>query len=65
MKFLLIVSVPGLGGNKLQAKLNKSSVPHPWCTKKSDYFDIWLNLYEMVPEVLDCWVKSNDLHKFF
>lgn len=49
-------TVPGLGGNKLQAKLNKKTVPHTWCSKKTDYFDIWLNLFEMFPDVIDCWV---------
>lgn len=52
--------VPGAGGNKLQARLNKDIVPHYWCYKHSDYFDLWLDATELVPGItIDCWVIKN------
>lgn len=54
-----LVLVPGDGGSQLVAKLNKPTVVHYFCQKKtSDYFDLWVNLELMVPYVLDCWVDN-------
>lgn len=51
------ITVPGCGGNKLQARLNKADAPHFWCFKNVDYFDIWLNPFQFIPAEIDCWVK--------
>lgn len=49
-------TVPGCGGNKLKARLDKETVPHFWCFKNADWFDLWLGPFQLVPEEIDCWV---------
>ncbi|XP_067905709.1 group XV phospholipase A2 [Heterodontus francisci] len=54
-----VVLVPGDLGNQLEAKLNKPSVVHYLCTKKTaDYFTLWLNLELLLPLVIDCWIDN-------
>lgn len=54
-----IVLIPGDGGNQLHAKLNKTSAPHYFCQlKTSDYFELWLNLQEITPYVIDCFIDN-------
>ncbi|XP_059163552.1 phospholipase A2 group XV-like [Physella acuta] len=54
-----VILVPGDGGSQLVAKLNKTSVPHYWCTKQTvGYESIWINLEELVPTVIDCFVDN-------
>lgn len=54
-----VVLVPGDLGNQLEAKLNKPSVVHYVCTKKTeDYFTLWLNLELLLPLVIDCWIDN-------
>lgn len=61
-KFTICHSVPGDGGSRLEAKLNKTSVVHYMCGKISnEYFNIWLNLELLVPLVIDCWVDNTRL----
>ena len=56
---LLLSSVPGDGGSQLQIKLNKTSTPHYICTKHTkDFTALWLNLAELLPEVIDCFVEN-------
>lgn len=51
--------MPGDGGNQLYAKLNKSSSSHYYCKlKTSDYFELWLNLEEITPYVIQCLVEN-------
>uniref|UniRef100_A0A4W3J3W2 Phospholipase A2, group XV n=1 Tax=Callorhinchus milii TaxID=7868 RepID=A0A4W3J3W2_CALMI len=55
----LIPSVPGDLGNQLEAKLNKTSVVHYLCAKTSeDYFTLWLNLEQLLPVIIDCWIDN-------
>lgn len=49
-----IVFVPGDAGSQLEARLNKTSVPHYFCDKVSDWFDIWINLKLLTYPVIDC-----------
>ncbi|KAM3957550.1 lysosomal phospholipase A and acyltransferase [Aphomia sociella] len=56
-----VILIPGDGGSRLEAKLNRSSVVHYICTKTSDYFNVWLNLELLVPVVIDCWVDNTRL----
>lgn len=49
-----IVFIPGDGGNQLEAKLNKTKVPHYLCYKVSDWFDLWLNIHLLAPGAIDC-----------
>lgn len=54
-----VILIPGDGGSQLVAKLNKTTSPHYLCRKyTSDYESIWLNLEELLPEVLDCFVDN-------
>lgn len=56
-----IVLVPGDGGSQVEAKLNKTQRVHFICSYTSDWFDLWLNLEQMVPEIVDCWVDNMKL----
>lgn len=53
-----IVMVPGVLGSRLEAKLNLSHTPSYVCDKTSDWYDIWLNIEELFPYVVDCWVNN-------
>jgi lysophospholipase-3 len=51
--------VAGDGGNQLYAKLNKKDSPHYFCKlKTTDYFELWLNLEEISPYVIDCFIDN-------
>jgi lysophospholipase-3 len=54
-----VILIPGDGGNQIYARLNKSTAPHYLCKlKSSDYLLLWLNLEEIPPYVLDCFVDN-------
>ncbi|ESO86506.1 hypothetical protein LOTGIDRAFT_220528 [Lottia gigantea] len=53
-----VILVPGDGGSQIQAKLDKPSVVHYLCSKKSDYYSLWLNLEILAPYVIDCFVDN-------
>ncbi len=57
---LPVVIIPGTGGNRLEAKLtNRPSVPHWYCSKStSDWFDLWLDIKQLLPGVVDCWCEN-------
>ena len=58
-----VVLIPGDGGNQLYSKLNKTTGPHYFCQLKSnDYFLLWLNLEEITPYVIDCFVDNIKLN---
>ena len=49
-----VVLIPGDGGSQIEARLNKTT-GHWWCSKTSDWYDLWLNINQMLqPEVM-CW----------
>ncbi|XP_039209444.1 phospholipase A2 group XV isoform X2 [Crotalus tigris] len=51
--------MPGDLGNQLEAKLDKPSVVHYLCSKKTDsYFTLWLNLELLLPVIIDCWIDN-------
>lgn len=51
-----VILVPGDGGSRLEAKLDRYSVAHKYCERRSsDWFDLWLSLSSLVPFALDCW----------
>ncbi|KAJ8958567.1 hypothetical protein NQ317_016374 [Molorchus minor] len=55
----LVILIPGDGGSQLEAKLNKTSVIHYICEKKTnDYFNVWLNMELLVPLVIDFWIDN-------
>lgn len=54
-----VILVPGDGGSRLQAKLDRKEVSHHYCERKSsDWFDLWLNLSLLVPFAIDCWIEK-------
>nr|CAB3264916.1 group XV phospholipase A2-like [Phallusia mammillata] len=53
-----VVMVPGVLGTQLKAKLDKTSVPHILCAKHTDWYSLWLNLEQFLPEIVDCWVDN-------
>ena len=56
-----VVLVPGDGGSQVEGRLNKTHTVHYLCDKTSDWFTLWLNLEQLVPEVVDCWVDNMKL----
>lgn len=62
MKFVSKILVPGDGGSQIDARLNKTAVPHYLCTKKSDWFNLWLNMELLAPFVIDCWIDNAKLN---
>ena len=50
--------MPGDGGSQFEAEIDKPSVVHIWCTKKSKWFSLWLNLEQLAPYVIDCFVDN-------
>uniref|UniRef100_A0A6G1SFT1 Group XV phospholipase A2 n=1 Tax=Aceria tosichella TaxID=561515 RepID=A0A6G1SFT1_9ACAR len=57
-----VILVPGDGGSRLEAKLDKKDVAHHYCERKSDdWFDLWVNLSLLVPFAIDCWVENMKL----
>jgi lysophospholipase-3 len=53
-----LVVVPGLLGSQLQAKLDKPNVVHSYCSKTSDWYTLWLNVEQLLPFVINCFVDN-------
>lgn len=54
-----VILVPGDGGSRLDAKLDKDSVPHYICSKKTkDFFNVWLDMELLAPIIIDCWIDN-------
>lgn len=91
-----VLIVPGTGGNRLEAKLDKIETgeeghqvatrwldPHPlhpnplltcsappnihstqtytvhwYCSKKADWYDLWLDVKQLVPGAIECWCEN-------
>lgn len=56
--FSPVVIVPGTAGSQLDAKLDKPSVKHFYCEKKSDWFTLWLSVTNLIPPAINCWVDN-------
>lgn len=57
-----VILLPGDGGSRLQAKLNRRDVLHHYCERRSnDWFDLYLSLSNLVPFALDCWLDNMKL----
>jgi len=52
-----IVIVPGDGSNQIEAKLNKPSSLHWYCSKTSDWFRLWLSTSQLLAAT-DCWADN-------
>lgn len=55
---IFILLVPGLLGSQLEAKLDKVSSPGLLCSKKSDWFTLWVELDSAVPGFDKCFVDN-------
>jgi len=53
-----IILVPGDGGSQIEARLNKTEAAHFWCRKSSDWYDLWLNIEQMLTFLVSCWVDN-------
>jgi lysophospholipase-3 len=53
-----IILVPGDGGSQIEARLNKTEAAHFWCSKASDWYDLWLNIEQMLTLLVSCWVDN-------
>uniref|UniRef100_A0A672G764 Lecithin-cholesterol acyltransferase n=1 Tax=Salarias fasciatus TaxID=181472 RepID=A0A672G764_SALFA len=54
-----LCSVPGNLGNQLEAKLNKPSLVHWMCYKKTEnWFPLWIDLNMLMPIGVDCWIDN-------
>ena len=57
------IFVPGDGGNRLYAKLNKNSSPNFLCSKKTDdYYLLWFSIKQILPYFIDCFVDNIKLN---
>ena len=53
-----VVIIPGTGGSRLEARLNKPSVNHWYCSKQSDWYTLWLSVASLLPPSINCWVDN-------
>ena len=56
--FKPIIIIPGTGGSRLEAKLNKPAVNHWYCSKTSDWYTLWLSVASLLPPAINCWVDN-------
>ena len=56
--FKPVIIIPGTGGSQLEAKLNKPSVNHWYCSKTSDWYTLWLSVVQLIPPAVNCWVDN-------
>ena len=53
-----VIIFPGLAGSQLQARLNRTHTAHWYCSKRSDWYRIWLDLKYLLPPAINCF-KDN------
>lgn len=54
-----LIIVPGSLGNRLEAKIDKPSLVHWLCYKKSEHwFPLWINLNMFMPIGVNCWIDN-------
>ncbi|KAG7473204.1 hypothetical protein MATL_G00093100 [Megalops atlanticus] len=54
-----LIIVPGNLGNQLEAKIDKPSLVHWLCYRKTDdFFTLWIDLNMFMPIGLDCWIDN-------
>lgn len=46
----------------MDARWNKPSTVHIICDKKSDWYNVWLNLELLAPLIIDCWIDNVKLY---
>lgn len=51
--------VPGNLGNRLEAKIDKPTLVHWLCYKKTEHwFTLWIDLNMFMPIGVDCWIDN-------
>ena len=53
-----VILVPGTAGSQLQARLDKPSVTHFYCSRHSAWYTIWLDVSQLLPEAINCWCDN-------
>lgn len=54
-----IILVPGYGGSRLEAKLDKPSSVHYFCDSKTENWnDLWINVKQLLPYMIDCLIDN-------
>lgn len=53
-----VVLVPGLLGSRLQARTSKLRRVNIFCSKHTDWQDVWLSLRAFLPWAVDCWLDN-------
>jgi hypothetical protein len=53
-----VLLLPGLTASQIEARLDKESAPHFFCSRKHDWYRILLAPTEFVPKVLDCFIDN-------
>lgn len=54
-----VILIPGLEASQVEAKITeKRETRHFFCAKNSDWFLIWLNPEEFIPQIIDCFIDN-------
>lgn len=54
-----LIIVPGNLGNRLDAKIDKPTLVHWMCYKKTEnWFPLWIDLNMLMPIGIDCWIDN-------
>ncbi|XP_053487270.1 phosphatidylcholine-sterol acyltransferase [Ictalurus furcatus] len=54
-----LIIVPGNIGNRLEAKIDKPTLVHWLCYKKTEnWFPLWIDLNMFMPIGIDCWIDN-------
>ncbi|MBN3315171.1 LCAT acyltransferase, partial [Atractosteus spatula] len=54
-----LILVPGNLGNRLEARIDKPSLVHWLCYRKTEnFFTIWIDLNMFMPIGIDCWIDN-------
>ncbi|XP_018559590.1 phosphatidylcholine-sterol acyltransferase [Lates calcarifer] len=54
-----LIIVPGNLGNRLEAKIDKPTLVHWMCYKKTEHwFPLWIDLNMFMPIGVDCWIDN-------
>ncbi|XP_028304699.1 phosphatidylcholine-sterol acyltransferase [Gouania willdenowi] len=54
-----LIIIPGSLGNQLEAKIDKPTLVHWLCYKKTDHwFPLWIDLNMLMPIGVDCWIDN-------
>ena len=56
--FKPVIIIPGTGGSQIEAKLDKPSVNHFYCSRTSDWYTLWLSVTQLIPPFINCWVDN-------